>query len=106
MLELMGMGSQCDASVDYYSGLNLYVDDSVDGAVCNNLPHVQGVSLVAEQKEPYIGQVCSGIAKEYSVPPPQALDPNFAPLLPPFVLQSITEVSFLYLVFIYIFVCI
>ena len=54
---------------------------------------MQGVSVVAEPFEPYIGSVCSGLVDEYYVPPSSTVDPMFAPLLPPYVLQSVNEYS-------------
>ena len=49
--------------------------------------------MVAEPYEPYIGTVCAGIVDEYYVPPSDTVDPAFAPLLPPYVLQTVNEYS-------------
>jgi hypothetical protein len=87
----MGLDPHCGTAQDALSGLPLF---DADAQTCNTLTEsVMSASLVAEQREPYIGQVCAGIASDYSVPPPSALDPHFAPLLPPFVLQSVTETA-------------
>lgn len=41
--------------------------------------------------EPYIGNTCKDIIEEYYVPSSDIVDKNLAPLLPPYVLQTIQE---------------
>lgn len=66
-------------------------DSSNDPLVCNSLPNTQDKVVVASPVELYIGDACAGISEEYYVQPPT--DPKFAPLLPPFVAQSISEIN-------------
>lgn len=50
---------------------------------------VQGLQLVASPNEPYIGSICAGIVTDYYVI--NFVDPTMAPLLPPFVMQTVME---------------
>ena len=99
ILEAIGLTPQCDAAIDWVSGLPLYDANSTPmsqvtsagQAMCNDLGYLQGMQLVASPAEPYIGKVCSGIIKEYYVPPSSSINETLAPLLPPFVAQYIME---------------
>lgn len=89
-LEAFGAATNCDMNNSLLFDIPVY-DSSNDPAVCNDLGYTAGVSVVAVPNEPYIGSVCSGLVDELYVPPSNTLDPNFAPLLPPFVAQTVTE---------------
>lgn len=63
-------------------------DDSL--STCNALTSVSTLQLVQDTDEPYIGDVCRGITERVYLPPSS---PPLAPLLPPFVMQSVLEVT-------------
>lgn len=89
-LEAFGAATDCDMNNSLLLDIPTF-DSSNDPTVCNDLGYAAGVSVVAEPSEPYIGSVCSGLVEEYYVPPSNTIDPNFAPLLPPFVAQTVME---------------
>lgn len=93
------MGSTCRGIIE---GLGLAVDCSaVDSnstllydpnpLTCNSMAYSKSFSLVSDQFEPYIGSVCKGIISKVYLPDPSTINPLLAPLLPPYVLQSVTE---------------
>jgi hypothetical protein len=87
ILEAMNAGMKCD-DIDPATNATVYDTSS---SSCNALTSVQAASVVASSKEPYIGKTCTGIIRSVYVPAPSALDARLAPLLPPYVVQSIIE---------------
>jgi hypothetical protein len=83
----MGLAPDCEGS-DPYLGVPYYDDDT---SQCNSLATSFYWQIVGDQAEPYIGSVCAGVVDSYWVPPSAAISPLFAPLLPPYVLQTVTE---------------
>ena len=59
---------------------------------CNTMSSTLGVDLVASTSEPYIGSYCADVI-DYAiiVPPAPMLDPSFAPMMGPYVVQSMIE---------------
>lgn len=66
-------------------------DASNDNNKCNDLHEISNIKIVAEPSEPYIGNTCKDIVENYYVPNSDIIDKNLAPLLPPYVLQTIQE---------------
>lgn len=64
-----------------------------DQEQCNAMTHTEGALLVAQDHEVYIGATCQGIldTTPINTPAVNTLDPLYAPYLPPYVAQSITE---------------
>lgn len=63
-----------------------------DPLQCNDMVGSEGALLVARDQEVYIGQTCQGVLTEaIATPSVDSVDPTFAPYLPPYVAQSITE---------------
>lgn len=92
LLEAFGAATDCDVLNAYMPGYGITVyDPANDAAFCNDLASVEGIAIVAAPYEPYVGSMCSGIVEQYYVPPSSTVDPKFASLLPPFVLQSASE---------------
>jgi len=87
LLEYLGINFQCSGTV---LGLPITEFDSTnDPSTCNSLTSTANSLVVASPTEPYVGKTCAGIADQYYVVAPP--DPSFAPLLPPFVAQSVAE---------------
>ena len=65
---------------------------STDTDTCNAMTTTDGVPLVALATEPYIGSYCSDVV-DYAIVVPQAplLNPSFAPMAGPYVVQSLIE---------------
>jgi hypothetical protein len=80
MMEAFGTAVNCSNSA---------FDPSNDPAQCNAMEFTVDTLLVAEFTEPYIGATCQGVLGEILVP--TLADPTFAPFLPPYVAQFITE---------------
>ena len=92
LLEAFNAATDCDMYNAYLPGYGITVyDPANDATICNDLSGIDDTALVASPYEPYIGSICSDMVEEYYVPPSNTVDPNFAPLLPPFVLQSASE---------------
>jgi hypothetical protein len=89
LLESLGLNFDCAANA--YGLPFSEFDSSDDPLLCNALQSTQNTVVVASPVEPYIGETCAGISDNYYVTPPS--DPSFAPLLPPFVAQSLAEVT-------------
>lgn len=66
---------------------------SADPTQCNALASTAGMPLVADKTEPYVGKACQGVTTSLYIPASSMVDPTgrLAPLLPPFVLQSVLE---------------
>ena len=87
LLESLGLDFQCSGNA---LGLPIPEFDSTnDPSTCNSLPSTANSLVVASPVEPYVGKTCAGIADQYYVQAPFV--PGFAPLLPPFVAQSVAE---------------
>ena len=87
LLEALSLNFDCTANA-YGLPFPEY-DASNDPLQCNLLESTQGQLVVAQAAEPYVGVSCTGINEEYYVQAPA--DPTLAPLLPPFIAQSIAE---------------
>jgi hypothetical protein len=92
LYEALGGDVNCWAAASAFTGMNLY-DSSDNATVCNALALVAGKQIVSDPHEAYIGAVCKDIAFDYYVPSPTTVNPLLAPLLPPFVLQSVSEAT-------------
>jgi hypothetical protein len=100
-LAVLGMNTNCThARYDYSNGLSTagkpYQYDATNNAnICNNM---SASFQVAATKETYLksapgsGGACSGIISELWVPPAQKVDSTlFAPMQPPYFVQTILE---------------
>ena len=100
---LLGLGSElnCSSLTDYSWGqlpppvsyANTY-DGGNDPAICNAM--ATGVFEVALSSEVYLGAndpgaACYGITSELYIPPANSIDPSLAPMLPPYVVQTIID---------------
>lgn len=68
-------------------------DPSDDPSVCNTLPNVDGVQLVADRNEPYVGSVCENYVEHYFVPEASAYYAPLAPMPLPNLFQGYQEAS-------------
>lgn len=92
LLGLLGMSNDCSATYDYSHGvvpLKPYQYDSTNNsAQCNVMTKTFSIGASAE---PYImgsTGACYGIVDQVYIPPSNKVSPNFAPLLPPYAIQS------------------
>ena len=80
-----GFGTAVNCSLDTF-------DQGDNAEQCNNMESSAGSLLVANDQEVYIGETCQGVLTgPVATPSVDTIDPNFAPYLPPYVAQSITE---------------
>jgi hypothetical protein len=88
----MAQASKCGPVLGYFGQAANCTSPEFDisAATCNALSSVSDVQLVQSSAEPYVGEVCKGITDRVYVTPSK---PPLAPLLPPFVMQSILEVT-------------
>lgn len=68
-------------------------DSSNDPASCNALTNVEGVKLVAERNEPYVGSVCAHFVEHYFVPEAAVYYAPLAPMPLPNLFQGYQEAS-------------
>lgn len=68
-------------------------DASDDPAVCNALINVEGVRLVADRNEPYVGSTCLNFVEHYFVPEAAAYYAPLAPMPLPNLFQGYQEAS-------------
>ena len=94
LLETFGLATDCDALSVSASSIPIY-DESDDASVCNALSSTVGLSVVADPSESYVGSACTDLVTDVYVAPPA--DPSFAPLLPPYVAQSIADGTVAYI---------
>ena len=85
LMELYGYQPDC-ADSDIF-------DASNDPAVCNALAHVEGVQLVADRNEPYVGSACTNFVEHYFVPEAAAYNAPLAPMPLPNLFQGYQEAS-------------
>ena len=100
---LLGFGSalNCSSLTDYSMGhlpspqkYATTYDFNNNPTVCNDM--ASGQFAVASSAERYLGAsnpsaACYGITSELYIPPANAVDPSLAPMLPPYVLQTLIE---------------
>ena len=93
------LGTSCAGMMEGFgTAVNCY-DDSVFDQTnnldeCNAMGFTEDTLLVAHDQEPYVGQLCQGVFDTaIATPGVTDIDPNFAPYLPPYVAQSITETA-------------
>lgn len=96
LLSLLGVNSNCSARADYSGGsaslLPYQYDQRPNSDRCNAMT-VSSFSI-GSSKEVYISGssgACYGIVDEVYIPPSSSLSSSLAPLLPPYVIQSIIE---------------
>ena len=92
LFEALGGDANCWASDPLETTVSLF-DSSDNTSTCNSLPSVQHQQIVSDAHEPYIGEICKGIVYDYYIPSPASVSSKLAPLLPPYVLQSIVEAT-------------
>jgi hypothetical protein len=108
LLAAIGLNPGCSTSIDSLSGYSLPLYDATSPTfssvvssssssfspafpVCNDMAATAGKQLVASPNEPYVGSYCIGIIDSFYVGASSTVNASLAPLLPPFVLQNITE---------------
>jgi hypothetical protein len=74
-----------------------FYDPSNAAGSCNAMAYTENKLLVASTKETYIGSACANIIADTYIPDSRTVDPNFAPLLPPYTLQTIKDIGLHYL---------
>lgn len=85
LMELFGYQPDCADSDTF--------DASNDPDVCNALTNVEGVQLVADRNEPYVGSVCANYVEYYFVPEASAYYAPLAPMPLPNLFQGYQEAS-------------
>lgn len=100
ILEALGAAPNClqttpslyfDVTTLQLTPITLSFFDSSNSKSCNSVASSASLPLVAQATEPYIGTICKGLVSEILVPSSATVDKSFAPLQPPFVLQTIQE---------------
>jgi hypothetical protein len=94
LLEAFGVAPDCDA-IDPSTGFPQYAKDDDVLESCNALSSTAPSVAVAGTREDYSGSTCAGLVPggEIYIPSSQTLDPSFAPMLPPGMVQAILEAA-------------
>jgi hypothetical protein len=97
LLGLLGMTNDCDATYDYSQGavglLPYHYDSTNNSAQCNAMTKTFDVGA---SSEPYVmgaTGACYGIVDNVYIPPSNKVSVHLAPLLPPYVVQSIIDAA-------------